>query len=213
MLKAACFTVNPFAENTWLVYAPSGDAVVFDPGFSNREEEKAFELFIENEQLKLVGMVNTHCHIDHILGNSFVARTWKLPLQTSQGEWGVYEQNRLWGQTYGLRMEPFAGDVSMLYPGEMLSIGEEELAILATPGHSPDHLSFYAADSSLLISGDVLFEGSIGRTDLPGGDFETLERSIRKVLYVLPDDTTVLCGHGNTTTIGREKVSNPFVRG
>jgi glyoxylase-like metal-dependent hydrolase (beta-lactamase superfamily II) len=112
VLKAACFTVNPFAENTWLVYAPSGEAVVFDPGFSKREEEKAFELFIEKEQLSLVGMVNTHCHIDHILGNSFVARTWKLPLQTSAGEWAVYEQNRLWGQTYGLRMEPFAGDVS-----------------------------------------------------------------------------------------------------
>lgn len=212
MLKIECLTVNPFQENTWIVYEPNGDAVVFDPGFFSRVEEQAFVDLIQKNGLTLMGLINTHCHIDHILGNAFVSDKYSLPLQVSKGEWAVYEQNRLWGKTYGLECMPFEGDVNILNPESKLKIGSYEFEILSTPGHSPDHLSFYCAQAGILVSGDVLFEGSIGRTDLPGGDFAVLEQSIQKKLYILPDETLVLPGHGATTQIGIEKRSNPFVQ-
>lgn len=212
MTKVKVFEFNPFAENTYLVFDDSGECVIFDPGCYTFEERAALRNFIGENNLRPVRLINTHCHLDHVFGNSFVAQTWELGLEIHIGELPVLQRFSQVCQMYGI---PFADEPQMpsrfIEAGETIGFGNSRLKALFTPGHSPASLSFYCPDEGFVIAGDVLFYESIGRTDLPGGDMDTLLKSIREQLFTLPDATLVYPGHGPATTIRHEKEYNPFL--
>jgi glyoxylase-like metal-dependent hydrolase (beta-lactamase superfamily II) len=167
--------------------------------------------FIDQQQLTPVLLLNTHCHLDHIFGNRFIHNTYGLTLHLHPQEKQVLDFGPVSGQMWQLPFDNYEGKLNYLIDGQVLKLGNDELEVLFTPGHSPGHVCFYCKKQQFLINGDVLFNGSIGRTDLPGGDFKTLEQSIRSRLYTLPEDVVVYAGHGPSTTIGQEMKSNPFV--
>jgi len=212
-MDIAVFTFNPFAENTYILYDESGECAIFDPGCSNLDEQNQLVDFIETKGLKPTRLVNTHCHIDHVLGNRFVSEKYNLPLISHEGETSVLAMQPQISMMYGIAYNPSPEITEFLEDGDELIFGNTSLKVLFTPGHSPASISFYNEETGIVVGGDVLFQGSIGRTDLPGGDFDTLARSIKEKLYVLPDDVVVYSGHGPSTTIGVEKRTNPFVRG
>ncbi len=211
MLQIKSFTFNPVQENTYVVYNTSGDCAIIDPGCYYDHERDALAAFIKDESLKPVLLVNTHCHLDHVFGNKFVAETYGLQLMLHPLEEQLLRMAPASGLMYNLPFDNYSGPLHFINPGEKIIIGEKHLEILFTPGHSPGSLSFYSGESGFVISGDALFSNSIGRTDLPGGDHDLLISSIKKQLLTLPAETIVYSGHGPQTTIGRESEGNPFL--
>lgn len=209
--KIKSFTFNPFSENTYILFDDSKECVVVDPGMSDAREEKELSTFIQNQGLKVVRLLNTHCHIDHVLGNKFVADTYGVPLEIHEKDLEVLRAVPTYAASYGFPLYQEALPEKFLKEGEDVTFGQTTLQVLFTPGHAPGHVVFYHPESKNVVGGDVLFQRSIGRTDLPGGDHATLLHSIRTQLFALPDDVTVHPGHGPATTIGEEKTSNPFL--
>ncbi len=213
MALVADFTFNPFQENTYLLYDDTKECIIVDPGCYTQEERDELDSFIQKNGLKPVRLLNTHCHLDHVFGNGHVHRTYNLPLEIHQGELPVLKAVPNISSMYGIA---FANDLPepgrFIEAGEEITFGNTTIKALLTPGHSPASLSFYCADSGWVIAGDVLFYGSIGRTDLPGGNYDTLIDSVRSQLFTLPDETQVWPGHGPKTSIGFEKQNNPFFR-
>jgi hydroxyacylglutathione hydrolase len=207
-LKSFCF--NPFQQNTYLVYDDKAEAWIIDPGNSTASENGVLKTFIEEKKLKLSRLLLTHAHIDHILGNRFILDTYGLLPEVHEKELFFIHRVSETAAMYGVSCDPSPEPEKFIKEGDQLKLGEYIFECLFTPGHSPGSISFYNAQNKLLISGDVLFFGSIGRTDLPMGDHETLLRSVREKLFVLPDDVKVHSGHGQATTIGFEKENNPF---
>lgn len=210
MMQIKSFCFNPFGENTYVLYDESGEAIVIDPGCSNREEENQLSDFLADEKLRVKALINTHCHIDHVLGNSFVMDTYGVPLLIHADDAPLLKANEVVAPMYGIPNFRAPQPDGFLNAGDRFGFGNTELEILHLPGHAPGHIGLYDAVSRCCIAGDVLFLGSIGRTDLPGGDYDTLIQSIRKRLFPLGDEVTVYPGHGPPTTIGRERRSNPF---
>lgn len=207
-------TFNPFQENTYLVYDDTGECLIFDPGCFEGYEKEELAGAISKLQLKPVRLINTHCHIDHILGNHFVSEAYQLPLEIHEGELPVLQSAPQVAAMFGMPYpEPSPMPGRYIAEGEIISFGNTTLKALYTPGHSPASLSFYCEKDGFVIAGDVLFRDSIGRTDLPGGNFNTLAQSIKTQLYSLPDEVKVYPGHGPATTIGYERWNNPFVKG
>ena len=213
MISIKAFTFNPFQENTYVLYDGTQEAIIVDPGCSNSNEQQQLVNFIEQHHLKPVKLVNTHCHIDHILGNAFVARKWKLELEANFLDIYNIERAVEYGLMFGIAVEEPPIPAVDLVEGNQLRFGNSSLEILFTPGHSLGSVSFYSSLGGFVIGGDVLFMNSIGRTDLPGGDFDVLENSIKTKMYTLPATTKVYSGHGLVTTIGHEMANNPFVKG
>lgn len=211
MLKIDSFTFNPFQENTYVLSDDSGECIIIDPGCYDAEEKEELAIFIDSKGLKPVKILLTHAHIDHVLGINFLAGKYGLPIVMNSIETELLKSASIYGQMWGIQVEPAPDPQEFLKDGDTFTFGKTELEVLFTPGHSPGSLSFYHRPTKQLIAGDVLFYGSIGRTDLPGGNFETLEKSIRTKLYTLEDDVIVYSGHGQSTTIGHEKRTNPFV--
>jgi glyoxylase-like metal-dependent hydrolase (beta-lactamase superfamily II) len=212
MITIKSFEFSPIQENTYILYNEFNDCLVVDPGcyFDNEREELA--AFIEQKALKPRMLLNTHCHLDHVFGNKFVAEKYGLKLSLHEKELPVLQFAPTSGLMYNMPFDNYTGEFIFLKEGETLKLGADELKILFTPGHSPASISFYSEKQGFVVSGDVLFQRSIGRTDLPGGDFETLIKSIKTQLLVLPDDTKVYSGHGLVTTIGEEKRGNPYLQ-
>ena len=211
MLHIKCFTFNPFQENTYLVYDDSGIAALIDPGCHTSGERKELEDFIQSEGLKVSQLLNTHCHIDHVLGNAWAIRQFHVDLQIHPNEVSVLKSVEVYAPTYGFFGYESTEAGRFLEEGQEIQVGEEILKTLYVPGHSPGHLVFYHESSHRCIGGDTLFRGSIGRTDLPGGNHQLLLSKIKSQLFSLPDSTVVFPGHGPETTIGFEKIHNPFV--
>ncbi len=211
MLKIDSFTFNPFQENTYVLSDESGECIIIDPGCYDAEEKEELAIFIDSKGLKPVKILLTHAHIDHVLGINFLAGKYGLPIVMNSIETELLKSASIYGQMWGIQVEPAPDPQEFLKDGDTFTFGKTELEVLFTPGHSPGSLSYYHRPTKQLIAGDVLFYGSIGRTDLPGGNFETLEKSIRTKLYTLEDDVIVYSGHGQSTTIGHEKRTNPFV--
>ena len=213
MIQVNTFTFNQFQENTYvLVCTQTRCCAIIDPGCSNRQEENMLVDFIEKNQLQPTLLLNTHCHIDHVLGNQFVFEKWGLALHIHANEKFVLDHAPMFGEMYGIAMEAYSGEIEYLKEDSTIHLGGNVLDILFTPGHSPGSVSFYSKNDGFVLSGDALFSGSIGRTDLPYGDHETLLTSIREKLFTLPDDVKVYNGHGRATTIGHEKKNNPFLQ-
>lgn len=211
MLKINSFTFNPFQENTYILSDENNQCVIVDPGCYTEDEKSELSDFIESGKLTPLKILLTHAHIDHILGINFLAGKYDLPIAMNSIEIELLRSAGIYGQMWGIQVEPSPDPTEFLKDGDKFRFGNIELEVLFTPGHSPGSLSYFHRPSKQLISGDVLFNGSIGRTDLPGGNFDTLEKSILTKLYTLDEDVVVYSGHGPTTTIGREKRSNPFV--
>lgn len=211
-MKVTCLTFNPLQENTYLLHDDTRECVVIDPGCYEKEEREQLKQYIAENELKVVRLLNTHCHIDHVLGNKFVADTYNVGLEIHPQDEQTLRAVPAYAPAYGF---PQYGEVlptAFLEEGDRVMFGNTELQVFFTPGHAPGHIVFYNGPAKICIGGDVLFQGSIGRTDLPGGDFDTLITSIREKMFALPDDVTVFPGHGPETTIGHEKRHNPFLR-
>ncbi len=211
MVKVVTFTFNPFQENTYLLHDETKECIIFDPGCSNAAEKQELVSYIEKNDLKPVRLINTHCHLDHIFGNGFIASKYGLSLEIHKGELPVLAHAPKSAAMFGISVEPSPEPTNFIEEGDIITFGNAELKAILTPGHSPASLSFYCEADKFIIAGDVLFHGSIGRTDLPGGNFDTLINSIKTKLLVLPDDTKVYPGHMQATTIGFEKKHNPFL--
>jgi len=212
MLSIKAFIFNPVQENTYILYNENRQCCIIDPGCYFDQERASLKEFIENSGLSPVLLLNTHCHLDHVFGNKFVHESWNLTLHIHEKEKIVLDTAPMAGKTWQLPFDNYEGPLIMLKEGETIGIGEDELEIRFTPGHSPGSVCFYHEAGGFVIGGDVLFNGSIGRADLPGGDYATLINSIQTQLFTLPDDTRVYSGHGPMTTIGFEKMNNPFVK-
>lgn len=211
MLKVHHFTFNPFQENTYIIYNEEKRCIIIDPGMYNAQEEMMLDHYITSSGLQPEYLINTHCHIDHILGNTYCAQKYNLELQAHTLERSVMAMGLTSTSLYGLRYTESVPITVFIDENDTIRLGNETLKILFTPGHSPGSLSFYDEKAKFVIAGDALFRESIGRTDLPGGDHPTLLQAIREKLFTLPDETTVYSGHGPGTTIGHEKLYNPFL--
>ena len=205
-------TFNPFSENTYLLHDETKECVIVDPGCSTAAEKAKLKQFVEDNGLKVVKLLNTHCHIDHVLGNKFVANTYKVGLEMHEADLPTLRAIPAYAPNYGFTDYEEVLPSTFLAENDTVSFGNTELKVIFAPGHAPGHIVFYDEKGQNLIAGDVLFQRSIGRTDLPGGDFDTLISSIKTKLFVLPDAVKVYPGHGPATTIGEEKRENPFLR-
>ncbi len=211
MLKIKSFVFSPIQENTYLLYDEFKNCAIIDPGCYFDEEKEQLTQFIKEMSLMPQLLLNTHCHLDHIFGNKYVAETYKLTPHIHLNEKVVLEYASTSALMYNLPFDNYVGTFNYLNEGDSILIGTNELKIIAAPGHSPGHICFYSAAQNFLIGGDVLFHRSIGRTDLPGGNHEQLIKNIKEKLLVLPVETIVYSGHGQPTTVGEEKIENPFL--
>jgi len=209
-MKIRQFVFNAFSENTYVLYDDTKECVIIDPGCYDSNERKELSAFIEHNDLKVKALLNTHCHVDHVLGNNFVINKYKVDLYVHKDDVPTLKANEVVAQFYGFsNYEPSTAD-QYLDEGDSFHFGNSELKVIFVPGHAPGHIAFVNEHEKICIGGDVLFQQSIGRTDLPGGDFDTLMSSIKDKMFALDDDTKVYCGHGPSTTIGYEKKYNPF---
>ncbi len=210
MISIKCFTFNPFMENTYLLHDETGEAIVIDPGCYESYEKEELKDYISANGLKLVHLLNTHGHIDHVLGNSFISEEFGLELTIGSKDLDTLRSVAVYAPSYGFQGYKGIEPSKFLEEGDEVHFGKSKLDVIFLPGHAPGHIAFYNVEEKFCIGGDVLFEGSIGRTDLPGGDFDTLIDSIKNKLFLFDDDMTVHPGHGGTTTLGQEKRTNPF---
>jgi glyoxylase-like metal-dependent hydrolase (beta-lactamase superfamily II) len=211
MLSLEALVFNSFQVNTYLVRNEKGDCLVVDPAFYSQEEISAFDSYISSKGINVIGQINTHCHVDHVLGVKHMQTAYNCPLRAHPEESGLLNNAPLMGEVFGLKVEAFSGIDKALEDNELIEIGDDSLKAILVPGHSPGSLSFYSAGGGFVITGDALFQGSIGRTDLPGGDYDTLITSIQNSLLTLPPETLVYPGHGDPTSIGAEASGNPFL--
>ena len=213
MITVEQLTYNPFQENTYLVYDETKECVVIDPGMYTQEERDSFAEHIEKKGYKLVNLVSTHSHLDHVFGNAFVAEKYNLGLQIHKEDLQTLEMFERTVELYQIpNTQPSPKPASFFAEGDKISFGNSFLDILFVPGHSPGHVAFVAHEEKFAINGDCLFNGSIGRTDLPGGNHEQLLESVRTKLFTLDDDYKIYCGHGPATTVGFEKENNPYLQ-
>jgi len=208
-VQVSVFQFNAFQENTYVVSNDQGEALIFDPGCYSKEEENTLSDFIEENELSVLAILYTHAHIDHILGAAFVQRKYQAPAYLHALDHSTWTSVASYAHVYG-----FEGYQIEDVPSEAvndhqeLNIGSFRMKVRHTPGHAPGHVVYYFEEDQFVINGDVLFKGSFGRVDLPGGDIEILKSSIFTILFKYPEETVVYCGHGPETTIGQEKRTN-----
>ena len=212
MLEVKRFVFSPVEENTYVLYNEARDCFIIDPGCYFGNERKELKDFIDEFSLRPKYLLNTHCHLDHVFGEKFVADTWKLIPHLHKNEKEMLELSPIAVLRWNLPFDCYKGQLDYVTEGDKIRLGEDELKVIYVPGHSPGHICFYCEAQQFIIGGDVLFRQSIGRTDLPGGDFDTLINNIRQKLFVLPNEVIVYPGHGPETTIGFEKENNPFLQ-
>jgi hydroxyacylglutathione hydrolase len=209
-MKVKQFEFNAFSENTYIVYDETNDCIIIDPGCYDQSEQSQLRQFIRDNDLTVKMLINTHCHIDHVLGNNFVKNEFKLGLTIHKKDKETLKANEIVAPLYGFQgYEPCEPD-HFIEEGDQIKFGNSTLDVLFVPGHAAGHIALVNENEKVCFGGDVLFRQSIGRTDLPGGDFNTLMDSIKSKLFKLRDDVTVYCGHGPSTTVGEEKTHNPF---
>ena len=207
------FIFNPIQENTYIIWdEETKEGAIVDCGALFEEEKRRISEFITDKGIKIKYLMNTHMHFDHCFGNHWAAETYDVKLMAHKGDSGIaaglQNQIKMFGLPFEVEVEPIG---IFLDESSVLSLGKERIKVIETPGKRQGGICFYMAQSGILLSGDTLFEGSIGRTDLEGGSYSTLIKSIKDKLIILPDSTRVYCGHGSYTTIGDEKKYNPYI--
>ncbi len=212
-MEIKTFTFNPFQENTYIIYDTTNECIIVDPGCYTSKEKAILKQFITKNKLKPVKLINTHCHIDHILGNKFVSEEWNIDLYMHKEDLLLLENASNIAEIYGFEdYEPSPLPKYFLSQKKKITFGKSNFNVLFTPGHAPGHICLYNKKNNILISGDLIFQKSIGRTDLPGGDYETLINSIKKNILPLPDETQIFCGHGPSSILNFEKQHNPYLK-
>ncbi|MBN2682652.1 MAG: MBL fold metallo-hydrolase [Bacteroidales bacterium] len=209
-MKVKHFVFNDFQENTYILSDETGECVIIDCGCLYEDEEQKLISYIVDKDLKPVKLLNTHCHIDHVMGNSFIKQEYRIEYLAHEADRFLIESAVQHGAVYGFDVEQPPFPNGYLIDGDIVKFGNSELQVFSVPGHSPGSIVFYNKANAFVLVGDVLFAGSIGRTDLPGGNTNQLITAIQEKLFTLPDETLVYSGHGPTTTIGEEKRTNPF---
>ena len=212
MINIETFVFNPFQENTYLLYDHTGECTIVDAGCESQEEREELEAYLKEHGLRPVKLVNTHCHVDHVVGLSYLSGRFDLPLFIHPAEKTVLPHSIQQAEFFGLAMEVPPEPAGYLEEGDRVQFGESELEVIHIPGHSPGGILLHCPPQKFLIAGDVLFRQSIGRTDLPGGNYDSLVGGIREKLLRLDPGTRVFPGHGPGTTIGDEIANNPFLR-
>lgn len=203
------FIFNDFQENTLVISDDNKNCVIVDPGCYYPEERFELEQYIEQNELKPLALLNTHCHIDHILGNAWVLNRYQIPFYMHEKDLVTLNAVPSYAPMYGfVGFEPSPQPTHLVNHGDLLQFGNMNFEVLFGPGHAPGHVAYYSKENSLVVNGDILFKGSFGRFDLPNGDLNTLKRTITEVMFNLPDDTVVYCGHGPETSIGSERFTN-----
>ncbi|MCK4408389.1 MAG: MBL fold metallo-hydrolase [Bacteroidales bacterium] len=211
MITVKKFVFNSFQVNTYVLFDETKECVIIDAAcYEDFEKEELVE-YIAKEGLKPVRLLDTHCHIDHILGNNFVADKYNLGIEIHRDGLPFHKGVKNHGVAFGFDLEPLTEPSNFFKDGDKIKFGNSELEVLYTPGHADGSVCFLNRKQKFVIVGDVLFNQSIGRTDLPTGDYDLLIKSIREKLFTLPDDFTVYPGHGPETSIGFEKVNNPYL--
>lgn len=212
MISIDRFVFNSFMVNTYILSDESGECVIIDPACYEEREKKELKDFLTGHNLKLVRNVNTHCHIDHILGNGYIAEAFGVFPEYHKASVPFFFTVKEIAGSFGYSLDKLPEPKGFLDEKGKVTFGKSELAVLYTPGHAEGSVCFYNKPQGFVITGDVIFRDTIGRTDLPSGDFNLLMKSIKEKLFILPDGTTVYPGHGPETTIGYEKLNNPFIR-
>lgn len=212
MLQIKVLTFNPVRENTYVLFNEFKECIIIDPGCYFDAEKQELSGFITNNNLQPKILLNTHCHLDHVFGNKYVAEEYKLTVQLHAQEENVLKMAPASGLIFNLPFDNYSGELIYLEEGDIVSLGEDQLKVIFAPGHSPGSICFYCEKQRFIIGGDVLFLNSIGRTDLPGGSHESLVKNIREKLLILPPDVNVYPGHGPETTIGEEIRNNPYLK-
>ena len=211
MIQLHMYTFSPVQENTYLLWNEKGETIIIDPGCYFTAEQETLRQLSTDNNLKPVQLINTHCHLDHVFGNKYIAENFGLTLHLHQKEQAVLAYAPTSGLMYNMPFDNYQGPFNLLKEGDAITLGEDQMTCFETPGHSPGSLCFYSKSQGFIIGGDVLFKRGIGRTDLPLGNHQTLLNSIRQKLFVLPPETIVYPGHGPSTTIGEEIRENPFL--
>ena len=212
-MEIQAFQFSPFAENTFLLFDDTKEAVLIDPGCYFPEEKKKLSDFITDKNLKLTKVLYTHCHLDHAFGANYIFNTYKgIPFEGNEAESLFIDSAISHAKTYGLQMEQPPKLTKFITEGDIITFGNTELHIFLIPGHSPGGLCFYNKVQGDLFVGDILFQGSIGRSDLPGGNQFQLINGIKTKLLCLPENVVIYPGHGDFTTIGDEKALNPYLQ-
>lgn len=211
MLKVKTLIFNAFQVNTYIVSAENGECFIIDPACSSAIEVARLTDFLEKEKLKPQLVVNTHAHADHILGNAVITEKFSLKLAAHPKSAYFYANAMSSASALGLKLDKVIFPEQKLEEGDRLQIGDDKLEILYTPGHADGSICLYSKENGFVITGDVIFYTSIGRTDFPTGSYEVLEKSIREKLYTLPDETIIYPGHGPATKVGFEKHHNGFI--
>ena len=211
-MRVQPFIFNYFSENTYVLYDESGACVIVDPGCSTDEERAELTGFISSKNLTPVKIIQTHTHVDHIMGTNYLRQTYNIPMVMHEADLPVLRSQPVWAGTFGINIDPVADAELFVAGGDTITFGNSKLEVLFTPGHSAGSVSFYSPDDKWVLSGDVLFHGSVGRTDFPFCSYPDLMHSITNTLFALSDDTKVYSGHGPVTNIGQEKRHNPFVQ-
>jgi len=209
-MKIKKFTFNSFQENTYIV-SSENECMIIDPGCQEKTEQIELINYIETEGIKPITLVNTHCHLDHIFGNNFIANKYNLTPKMHQKDLPLLEKSLEIAKIYNVRLDPPPLKVDLIKENDLIHIGKTSWQVIFTPGHAPGHICLLNSKDKKIIVGDVLFFMSIGRTDLPGCNHTDLINSIKNKLFILEDSVEVYCGHGKNTTIGFEKINNPFV--
>lgn len=210
-MKLKTFRFNPIQVNTYVVSDDTKQALIIDPGNCNIKEDAELLNYIEQEQLKPVAVVNTHPHIDHIMGNQFCLDSFHCPLLMHEKAMAIYNKAHIYAAAFGLASVECPEPTRLLQDSDIVSYGNQKMKVLYTPGHADGSICLYDESNKVVFVGDVLFAGSVGRTDLPTGSAPILIQSIREKLLVLPDNTNVFCGHEISTTIEQEKLNNPYL--
>jgi glyoxylase-like metal-dependent hydrolase (beta-lactamase superfamily II) len=212
MFQIKAFTFNPVQENTYVLFNENNECIIIDPGCYFDAEKEELKSFINSHKLKPKLLLNTHCHLDHVFGNKFIAEEFKLTLNSHKLEKEILSMAPASGLMFNLPFDNYQGEVTYLEEGDFVTLRDDKLEVIHAPGHSPGSVCFYCEKQHFLIGGDVLFQNSIGRTDLPYGSHEDLLKNIKEKLFKLPEDVKVYPGHGAATTIGQEIKENPFLQ-
>jgi Zn-dependent hydrolases, including glyoxylases len=211
MIQIKTFYFNELRVCCYILWDETKEALIVDPGCNSASEQVRLQKFIEQEGLQLKGIVNTHAHFDHIMGNAFVSRQWGIPTYLHPGDLHSLENATKHSQYFGIEIEAPPTQTLPLSEKYPLCFGHSSLQVLETPGHSPGGICLYSPQQGFLLSGDTLFAGSIGRTDLPGGDYDQLMESLNQKILPLDGSLRILPGHGPETTLNYELLNNPFL--
>lgn len=205
------FHFNPFQENTYVLHDDTKEAIIIDPGNYYDYENDQLMNYLEKENLAVQYVVNTHPHIDHVVGNTWCVKHLGTPIYIHEKSLKLYHESHGYCTMIGMEIESFPEPAKLLQEGDTITFGHQSFKVLYTPGHADGSICLYDESHKMVFVGDVLFAGSVGRSDLPTGNHSLLLQSIREKLLTLPDETTVFCGHEINTTIGYEKLHNPFI--